>query len=86
MPAVEFFERDHHSPLVSLQDNILFGRLAHGWARAAVEIGALIRDVVEKLELRREVTEVGLSSPIGLAGSRLNAVQRQKLTIDPCIL
>ena len=52
-PAVEFFERDHYNPLVSLQDNIFFGRLAYGRARAAVEIGALIRDVVEKLELRR---------------------------------
>ena len=50
--AVEFFERDHYNPLVSLQDNILFGRHAYGRARAAVEIGALIRDVVKNFELR----------------------------------
>ena len=85
-PAVEFFERNRYNPLVSIQDNILFGRLAYGRARAAVAIGDLIREVLENLDLRRAVTEVGLSFPIGIAGSRLNGAQRQKLAIARCIL
>ena len=85
-PDVEFFERDQYNPLVSIQDNILFGRLAYGRARAAVEIGNLIRDVVDKLDLRRAITEVGLDSPVGISGSRLTSAQRQKLAIARCVL
>ena len=85
-PKVEFFDREKFNPQISIQDNILFGRLAYGRARGAVEIGKLIRDVVEKLELRRTVMEVGLEYQVGIAGARLNAGQRQKLAIARCIL
>jgi ATP-binding cassette subfamily C protein LapB len=51
-----------------------------------VAIGDLIREVLENLDLRRAVTEVGLSFPIGIAGSRLNGAQGQKLAIARCIL
>ena len=85
-PAVEFFDRDRFNPQISIQDNILFGRLAYGRARGAVEIGNLIRDVVEKLDLRRMVMEVGLEYQVGIAGARLNAAQRQKLSIARCLL
>ena len=85
-PAVEFFDRDRFNPQISIQDNILFGRLAYGRARGAVEIGNLIREVVEKLDLRRIVMEVGLEYQVGIAGARLNAAQRQKLSIARCLL
>ena len=85
-PAVEFFQRDRYNPLVSIQDNILFGRLAYGRARAAVDVGNLIREVVDKLDLSRAVTEVGLNYPVGIAASRLSAAQRQKLAIARCML
>lgn len=85
-PAVEFFDRDKFNPQISIQDNILFGRLAYGRARGAGEIGNLIRDVVEKLDLRRMVMEVGLEYQVGIAGARLNAAQRQKLSIARCLL
>ena len=85
-PAVEFFDPDKFNPQVSIQDNILFGRLAYGRARGAVEIGKLIREVVEKLDLRRTVMEVGLEYQVGIAGTRLSSAQRQKLAIARCML
>lgn len=85
-PAVEFFDPERFNPQISIQDNILFGRLAYGRARGAVEIGRLIREVVEKLDLRRTVMEVGLEYQVGIAGARLSAAQRQKLAIARCLL
>lgn len=84
--AVEFFDPERYNSAISIQDNILFGRLAYGKARSASEVGALIDDVVEKQGLRRAVMEVGLDYSIGIAGARLTAAQRQKLAIARGVL
>ncbi len=84
--VVEFFDPERYNSAISIQDNILFGRLAYGKARSAAEIGALIGEVVEKLNLRRIVMEVGLDYSVGIAGSRLNGAQRQKLAIARAVL
>ncbi len=83
---IEFFDPERYNPTVSIQDNILFGRLAYGKARSAVRIGELIADVVDKLELRRAIMEAGLDFQVGISGARLSAAQRQKLAIARCIL
>jgi ABC-type sugar transport system ATPase subunit len=85
-PPVEFFDAEKFNPAVSIQDNILFGRLAYGKARSAVRIGALIGEVVDKLDLRRAIMEVGLDYPVGIGGARLSAAQRQKVSIARCVL
>jgi ABC-type multidrug transport system fused ATPase/permease subunit len=83
---VEFFDPGRYNPAISIQDNVLFGRLAYGKARSAVRVGGIISEVVEKLNLRQTILELGLEYPIGIAGSRLNTVQRQKLAIARCVL
>ena len=85
-PPIEFFDRDHINHAVSVQDNILFGRLAYGKARSTVIVGELISEVVEQLGLRRAVMELGLDYPVGVGGGRLAPVQRQKIAIARCIL
>jgi ABC-type multidrug transport system fused ATPase/permease subunit len=85
-PPVEFFDAEKFNPAVSIQDNILFGRLAYGKARSAVRIGELIGEVVDKLDLRRAIMEVGLDYPIGIGGARLSTAQRQKASIARCVL
>ena len=85
-PPVDFFDAGQYNPAVSIQDNILFGRLAYGRARSAVRIGEIIEEVVDKLGLRRPIMELGLAYPVGVGGSRLSPVQRQKLSIARSIL
>lgn len=85
-PPVEFFDPEKFNPAVSIQDNILFGRLAYGKARSGVRIGELIGEVVNKLELRRAITEIGLDYPVGIGGARLSSAQRQKVCIARSIL
>lgn len=85
-PAVDFFDEERFSESISIQDNILFGRLVYGKPRASATIGALIEEVVERLDLRRPIIELGLDFPVGIGGTRLTAVQRQKLAIARGVL
>ena len=83
---IEFFDSERYNSSVSILDNILFGRLAYGRQRSAVRIGEVIGEVVDALGLRRPITECGLDYPVGIAGSRLSSVQRQKLALARAVL
>jgi putative ABC transport system ATP-binding protein len=84
--AVEFYRADAYNAAASLQDNILFGRLAFGQAGAEQIIGDALAEVLDDLGLRETVIEVGLDYNVGIGGGRLNAVQRQKLAIARALL
>ena len=81
-----FFGDGIYNAAASLQDNILFGKLAYGQARGAERVGKLIAEVIDALELRPDVMEVGLGFEVGIGGARLSAAQRQKLAIARAIL
>ena len=85
-PPVDFFDRNAFNAGVSVQDNILFGRLVYGRARSAAEVGALIREVVEELGLYCAIAGVGLDFQVGIGGARLTPVQRQKVSIARALM
>ena len=84
--TVEFFDSEKYNAAATLQDNILFGKLAYGQAGAEARVSSLINDVLDDLDLRSTVMEVGFSYQVGIAGSRLNATQRRKLAIARAML
>lgn len=84
--AIEFFDSDRYNDAATLQDNILFGKVAYGEAQSAAKLSGLIGEVLDELNLRRAVMEVGLQFDVGVAGARLTSAQRQKLGIARCIL
>ncbi len=84
--AVEPYRPDKYNAAASLQDNILFGRLAFGQAHAEETVGRAVGDVLDNLGLRRSVLEVGLDHQVGVGGKRLTKVQRQKLAIARTLL
>ncbi|MEM7169143.1 MAG: ATP-binding cassette domain-containing protein [Pseudomonadota bacterium] len=84
--AVEFYRGDTYNAAASLQDNILFGRVAYGKAQAEEIVGQAITKVLDDLGLRQTVMEIGLNYYVGVGGKRLNAVQRQKLGLARAIL
>ncbi len=84
--AVAFYRPESYNAAASLQDNILFGRLAYGQAQAAETIGRVMSELLDELGLRQRVIEAGLDFNVGIAGARLSIVQRQKLGFARCLL
>ncbi|TNE34576.1 MAG: ABC transporter ATP-binding protein, partial [Alphaproteobacteria bacterium] len=84
--SVAFFDADAYSAATNLQDNILFGKIAFGYAQAAEKIGALLAKVVEEMDLKSTIISVGLNFNVGNAGARLSSTQRQKLCIARAII
>src|SRR5437016_4739795 len=83
---IEFFDPDRYNAAASLQDNILFGKIAYGEADAAVRIPQVLGEVLEALTLRPAVIDVGLDYHVGTAGSRLSPAQRQRTAIARALL
>ena len=84
--SVAFFSADAYNAAASLQDNILFGKIAYGQADSVARVGALIGSVLDDLDLRPTVMEVGLDFEVGIAGAKLSSVQRQKIGIARALL
>jgi putative ABC transport system ATP-binding protein len=83
---IEFFDADRFNEAASLQDNILFGKIRYGRPDAAERVQTLIQTVVDEVELRDSVIAVGLDFSVGVAGSRLSVVQRQKVGLGRALL
>ncbi len=79
--GVAFFERNDYNAAATIKDNILFGKVAYGQARAEARVGRLIAETLDARGLRGGVMEVGLDFQVGVAGARLSAGQRQKLAL-----
>ncbi len=84
--AVDFFDPDRYNNAASIQDNILFGKVAYGQAQAEERIATLITEALEANGLIDRVIEAGLDAPTGGGGARLTAMQRQKLALARAIL
>ena len=85
-PAVQFFDSKAYNAASSIQDNILFGKMASQKAQSGARVGTLIAEVIDELDLRRAVIEIGLGYEVGIGGARLSPAQRQKLALARCLL
>ena len=70
----------------TIQDNLLFGKLAYGEADAEKRLIEVVAQVIDALDLRRTVIEAGLAFSVGPGGSRLSLAQRQKVAIARALL
>ncbi|MEO7938128.1 MAG: ATP-binding cassette domain-containing protein, partial [Burkholderiaceae bacterium] len=84
--AIEFFDQDRYNNAASLQDNILFGKIASGQAGGSAQIGALLRKVLDELDIRPMVLRIGLDYQVGTGGSRLSVTDRQKVALARAML
>ena len=84
--SVEFYSKEQYNESASIQDNIVFGKIASDKADAAEQMGNLIAEVIESENLRSAVVEVGLDFQVGLSGSKLSPPQRQKLSLARALL
>jgi ABC-type multidrug transport system fused ATPase/permease subunit len=83
---IEFFDPERYNAAASVQDNILFGKIAYGEADAPMRIPRLLAEVIDALSLRQTVIGVGLDYNVGTGGSRLSVAERQKVAIARAVL
>ncbi|MCG8546763.1 MAG: cyclic nucleotide-binding domain-containing protein, partial [Alphaproteobacteria bacterium] len=87
---IEFFDAEKICGGVTIQCNLLFGRIAKSQSRHV--INDLMRQAIDTVGIRDDLLCLGLDSNVGTAGSRLSPSQRQKLTLAralikrPCLL
>ena len=84
--SIAFYEADAYNGAASLEDNMLFGRIAHGVADGARRVRQAIRDVLDELDMRAVVYDAGLGFNVGPGGRRLSAAQRQKLGLARALI
>ena len=84
--VVDFFDVDRYSAALSVQDNILFGRVAYEQASAQGRISALVRDIGFEDGMCDDVVRIGLEFDVGNAGSRLSYSERQRIAIARALL
>jgi len=84
--AIEFFDPLSYNGAASLQHNILFGKIVTSQAGGGVQIGELMRQILDQLQLRPLVLKIGLDYQVGTGGSRLSAPDRQKVAIARALL
>ena len=75
---IEFFDAERYNAAASVQDNILFGKIAYGEADAPVRVPAVLAEVLDALSLRQTVIDVGLDYHVGTGGSRLSFARAAK--------
>ena len=84
--AVQFHQTGVVSSSASVQDNVLFGRIADTYAEAVERVSLLLRETMDALDLTGSVIELGLAFDIGSGAKRLSQAQQQKLALARALL
>lgn len=80
------YDRERYFADGTLLDNVLFGKMLATSSLAVKKINAMVEEVITANGLREVVMETGLDYHVGIAGSRLSPVQRQKVGLARALL
>ena len=81
-----FHDADAFNPASSIQDNILFGRIAYDLANATAAVEGLLLRTFDELGLSDIVQAAGLYYDVGAGAKRLSVGQQQKLALARALL
>lgn len=84
--AIAFHDAHEFNDASSVEDNILFGRVAYGVPDAQMIVAGLLAEAIRTLGLGPHVLRIGLDYQAGSAGKRLSPTQRQKLALARVLL
>jgi putative ABC transport system ATP-binding protein len=84
--SISVYNLDTYNPHNSVQDNILFGRVAYGSSNGPEKVQALIKALLRKNGMDDDLFRAGLNFDIGTGGKRLSEAQRQRLILARALL
>lgn len=85
-PAIEFYDPDRLCSAASVQDNLLFGRIAHDQAGAEAQVHELIRRVLTERGLDSEISRIGLSAPLDRHAEELTPSEIAAIDLVRCLV
>ena len=85
-PAIEFYDADRLCTAASVQDNLLFGRIAAAQAGAEDAVHAVMRRVLTTRGLDAEVSRIGLDSPLEVGGDDLSLAELAAIDLVRCLV
>lgn len=80
------YDRERYFAEGTLLDNMLFGKVLATSSLAVKRVNAILEEVIVSHGLREVVMQTGLDYHVGLTGSRLSPVQRQKVALARALL
>ncbi|MGI9310008.1 MAG: ABC transporter transmembrane domain-containing protein [bacterium] len=83
---IRFFDRNQYNRSMSVQENLLFGRIAYAKGHLQPRVTETIRSTLKSTALHEEILLAGLNCPAGAGGSKLSANLRQKLVLARALL
>jgi ABC-type multidrug transport system fused ATPase/permease subunit len=85
-PSIEFYDENRFCAAASVQDNVLFGRIASDQAGAAQAVQSSIRQVLTERGLDAEVSRIGLDTPIDIQGNDLTLSEIAAIDLVRCLV
>ncbi|KAA2237872.1 ABC transporter ATP-binding protein [Salinarimonas soli] len=85
-PAIEFYHPDRICAAASLQDNLLFGRLAQDRAGAERDVMRVVRRVLVDRGLDGDVVRIGLDTRVDLRGDGLLPTEIAAIDLARCLV
>ena len=84
--VVEFADPSRFSTVISIRDNILYGRPVYEQARAPERLTELVREVAREVGMETALIRRGLDFEVGASGARLSYSQKQRLAIARALM
>ncbi len=81
-----FFNRERYNHGMSVQENLLFGRIAYSKGHLQPRVTETIRDTLKSTNINQSIVMAGLNCPTGAGGAKLSAIVRQKLVLARALL
>jgi putative ABC transport system ATP-binding protein len=83
---IEFYQPDRFMRSASLQDNLLFGRIAHDVPDAVKLVREASLEALKEMGLDRDINRLGLGFEVGPSGRFLQSEQRASLSISRALM
>lgn len=84
--AIAFYDPEAYNRASSIEDNVIFGKVASGVAEAPERIRALVLEILTGLGLGDTIRRAGLYFDVGTGGKRLSQSQRQKISLARALI
>ncbi len=85
-PSIEFYDEHRFCTAASVQDNLLFGRIASDQAGASEAVQGVIRRVLTERGLDGEVSRIGLDMPVDIQGTDLTISEVAAVDLVRCLV